>query len=53
MTLNEIKNLTNICWKGKNQPLTTDMTKDKYTVRYGLGLNSIFVPESSRFKVTK
>ena len=49
MTLNEFKYLTSICWNGKYQPLTIDMTKDKYTGRYRLGLNSIFVPDSSPF----
>ena len=33
----------------KNQPLKLDMTKDKYTGRYRLGLNSTFVPNSSPF----
>ena len=33
----------------KNQPLTIDMTKDKYTGRLRLGLKSIFVPDSSPF----
>ena len=49
MTLNEFKLLSNICWNEKYQPLTIDMTKDKYTGRYRLGLNSIFVPDSSPF----
>ena len=49
MTLNEFKNLTNICWDPKYHPLTIDMTKDKYTGRYRLGLNSIFVPNISPF----
>ena len=49
MTLNEFKLLTSTCWTDKYQPLTFDMTKDKYTGRYGLGLNSIFVPDSSPF----
>ena len=49
MTLNEIKLLTFTSWKEKDQPLTIDMTKDKYTGRYRLGLNSIFVPDSSPF----
>ena len=50
MTLNEFKNLTNICWNEKSQPLTIDMTKDKYTGRYRLGLNSIFVPDTNPLK---
>ena len=49
MTLNEFKNFINICWDKKYQPLTIDMTKDKYTGWYRLGLKSIFVPDSSPF----
>ena len=49
MTLNEIKILTSTCWNKDYQPLTIDMTKDKYTGRYRLGLNSIFVPDTSPF----
>ena len=49
MTLTEFKLLTSTCWNKKYQPLTIDMTKDKYTGRYRLGLNSIFVPDSSPF----
>ena len=49
MTLNEFKYLTTICWTEKFQPLTIEMTKDRYQGRYRLGLNSIFVPNSSRF----
>ena len=49
MTLQEFKNLLAICWEQKYRPLTIDMTKDKYTGRYRLGLNSIFVPNSSPF----
>ena len=49
MTLNEFKLLTSTCWNEKNQPLTIDMTKDKYTGRYRLGLNSIFVPGTTPF----
>ena len=49
MTLDEFKSLISICWNEKYQPLTIDMTKDKYTGRYRLGLNSIFVPDSSPF----
>ena len=36
----------------KNQPLTIDKTKDKFTGRYRLGINSLFVPNSSLFKIT-
>ena len=49
MTHNECKLLTSTCWNEKYQPLTIDMTKDKYTGRYRLGLNSLFVPDSSPF----
>ena len=49
MTLDEFKSLISICWNEKYQPLTIDMTKDKYTGRYRLGLNSIFVPDSFPF----
>ena len=49
MTLNEINLLTSICFNKNYQPLTIDMSKDKYTVRYRLGLNSISVPNSSPF----
>ena len=49
MTLNEFKLLTCTCWNKNYQPLTIDMTKDKHTGRYRLGLSSIFVPDSSPF----
>ena len=49
MTLNEFKILTSTCWNEKYQPLTIDMTKDRYLGRYRLGLNSIFVPNTSPF----
>ena len=49
MTLNEFEYLTSTCWNQNYQPLTIDMTKDKYTGRYRLGLNSIFIPDSSAF----
>ena len=49
MTLNEFKLLTSICWNETYQPVTIDMTKDKYTGRYRLGLNLVFVPDSSLF----
>ena len=49
MTLKEFKYLTNICWNKNYHPLTIDMTKDKYQGRYRLGLNNIFVPDSSPF----
>ena len=49
MTVNEFKYLTSTCWKRIYQPLTIDMTKGKYAGRYRLGLNSIFIPDSSPF----
>ena len=49
MNLNEFKHLTSTCWNEQYTPLTIDMTKDKYTGRYRLGLSSIFVPDSSPF----
>ena len=47
MTRKDFKNLTNICWNEKYQPLTIDMTRGKNTVRYRVRLNSVFVPNSS------
>ena len=49
-TLNKFKYLTSTCWNTKYQALTIDMTKGKFTGRYRLGLNSLFVPDSSPFK---
>ena len=49
MILSEIKLLTSTCWNEKYQPLTIDMTKDKYTGRYRLNLNNIFVPDTTPF----
>ena len=49
MTINEVKLLTSTCSNKNYQPLTIDMTKNKFTGRYRLGLNSIFVPDSSPF----
>ena len=49
MTLNEVKKFTSTCWNKNYQPITIDMTKDKFTGRYRLGLNSIFVPDLSPF----
>ena len=34
ITVNEIENSTSTCWIEQYQPLTIDMTKDKYTGRY-------------------
>ena len=49
LTVNDFKLLTSTCWNEIYQPLTIDMTKDKYTGRYRLGLKNIFVPDSSLF----
>ena len=49
MTLNEFKLLTSTCWNEKYQPVTIDMTKDKNTGRYRIGLNSKFVSNTSPF----
>ena len=49
MILDEFELLTSTCWNEKYQPLTIDITKDKYTARYRLGLNSLFIPDSSPF----
>ena len=49
MTLNEFKLLKSTCWNEKYQPLTIDMTKDKFCGHYRLGLKSIYVPNSSPF----
>ena len=49
MTLNEFKLLSSTCWIEKYELLTVDMTNDKFTGRYRLGLNSIFVSDRSPF----
>ena len=49
MTYKECKLLTTICWKWPYQPLTIDITKDKYQGLYQLGLKNIFVPNTSPF----
>ena len=49
MTLNEFNYLTSTCWDKQYQPLTIDMTKNKFVGRYRLGLKSIFVPDSLPF----
>ena len=49
MTLNEFKYLTSTCWDKQYQPLTIDMTQDKFCGRYRLGLYSIFVPNTTPF----
>ena len=47
MTLNEFKLLTSPCWNERYQPLTIDMTKDKYTDRERLGLNSLSIRDTN------
>ena len=49
ITLDEFIYLTSTCWNEKYQPLTNDLTKDKYCGRYRLRLKSIFVPNTSPF----
>ena len=49
VTLNEFRYSTNTCWDKKQEPLTIDMTKDECTGRNGLGLNSIFIPDTNHF----
>ena len=49
MTLNEFKLLTSTCWNKNYQPLTIDMTKYRYQGRCRLGLNIIFVPDTTPF----
>ena len=49
MNINEFKLLTSTCWNKKYQPLTIVLSKDKHTGRSRLGLNSIFVPDTSAF----
>ena len=46
MKLNEFKLLSSSCWNERYQPLTFDMTKDKYTGRYSLGTDSLLVPHT-------
>ena len=52
MILNEFKHITKICSENC-QPLTIDMTKCKFCGRYRLGLDSIFVPNTSLSKLHK
>ena len=49
MTLNEFKLLTSTCWNKNYQPLTIDMTKDRYQGRHRLGLIDRFVPDTTPF----
>ena len=49
MTLAEFKSLISVCWTESYCPLTIDMSKDKYTGRYRLNLNNIFIPDTNPF----
>ena len=49
MTPNLFKYQSSSYLSEKNQPLTIDMTKDRINGRHRLGLNSLFIPDSSRF----
>ena len=49
MTLKEFKKITSTCWNKKYHSPTIDMTKYNFTGCYRLGLNSLFVPNSSAF----
>ena len=49
LTLHEFKLLTSTCWNKNYQPLTIDMTKNRYQGRFRLGLISIFVPDTTPF----
>ena len=53
MTITEFRLLTSICWNDQYQPLTIDMTKDKYQGRYRLGVNSKFRPNTTPFESHK
>ena len=50
MTLNEFKYSISTCWDKNFEPLIIDMTKNRYHGQKRLGLNSIFVPDSSPFQ---
>ena len=49
MTFNELKNLFSTGSNEKNQPLAIDLTKNKNTGRYRLGLSNLFVPDTNPF----
>ena len=51
VTLTKFKNLTSTCWDRKYKLLTYDKTKDKYTGRYRLGLDSLFSPDTISFYI--
>ena len=48
MTLKGLKLLISTCWNENFYPLTIDLRKDKNTVRYRLGLNRLFIPDSNQ-----
>ena len=50
MTNKGIKYLSSSCSGEKYQPLAIDMTENKKTGRYRLGLNSLFVPNTNPFR---
>ena len=49
MTLIEFKLLTSICWDDKHHFFTIDVTKDNYTGRYRLGLETLFILHTNPF----
>ena len=49
MTFNEFNLLTSTCWNEKYHPFRIDMTNNKLTGRYRLGLNTKFVPDRFPF----
>ena len=49
MSLNENKYLTSTCWDKQYQHHTFELTKVKFLGRCRLGLNNIFIPDSSTF----
>ena len=49
MILNEYDLLIFSCWNDKSQSLTIDMTKDKCTGQYPLGIFSLFFTDTYPF----
>ena len=49
MTLSEFIFLTFVCWNESYQSLTIDMTRDKNTVHFRLGIKYIVVPDANLF----
>ena len=47
MTLKEFNYLISTCWDKQYQPLSIDMTKDKFLGRFRLGLNNISILDTS------